>query len=494
LFIVVVGAASAAGCHEDPPAVVDPPPDAGAGVDAPPCVSSVFPSRGAIGTQLTLTGLFGDAPASVEFSGVAGEPAVQAEIVSWSPYQVVVTVPVLPYTRWSIAAPRTCAPVEPPTFQVIPPVRVYIDNNTNNADGVDTITTMAYDGATGALTPMGPPTPIGIPASHRAGCSDSLLLVSGPRPRLYVSGDTGVAALDIDLATGLPRPSAIGPTFPSGATGGAELLRRGAYFWAATDDGIVNWRLGANAEPIDPVKLSSSAVRSLTVFGTRPSELYATRSDGRFDAFTVAYPRTADGSVPTPVVTAMNGSPFGVPVASTASAGLTLVTRRNADSLLYAPGPDGLGVWKVDSGARTATEITGSPFALTPPSGALGRPIFITTLDGPALFQPAMGSGYILAAKVSPIGAPSQVAGSPWNFAPDVTNLSCAQLITVASSSRPTRLIAADAGNRRIAVLDISIDLTRPVPVAGSPFTMTDTPSELASGIAVLAESPVPLP
>ena len=48
------------------------------------------------------------------------------------------------------------------------------------------------------------------------------------------------------------------------------------------------------------------------------------------------------------------------------------------------------------------------------------------------------------------------------------------------------RLIASDAGNRRIGVFDLPAGGAMPVPVAGSPFSMTYTPSELASGIAVL--------
>jgi hypothetical protein len=41
-------------------------------------------------------------------------------------------------------------------------------------------------------------------------------------------------------------------------------------------------------------------------------------------------------------------------------------------------------------------------------------------------------------------------------------------------------------GNRRIGVFDLPPGGGRPVPVTGSPFALTETPAELASGLAVL--------
>jgi hypothetical protein len=480
--------AGVAGCNDRPP--VEARPDAGRPAsERIPCVRSVSPASGRIGTEITLAGEFGDVPVPIVFSKNFDDPGTQVVARSWSPTQVVVSVPVLNYASWRVHALGGCEVFTPSLFQVIPPPRIYVNNNANNADGVNTITTLAYDAATGALTPMGPPTPTGLPASHQQGYTRSLQLFLRSPPRLYVSSDTGVAVLDIDLETGVPRPSSIGPTFPSGSTGGADLFYSiGAYFWAATDDGIVTWRVSGAYELIGRGKVSTAAARSMALFGDRPSQVYATRGDGTFDAWSATYPSTGDGRIPQPVLTPLNGSPFGAPASGTTSSSIGLLPRRNDSSLVYVTSSAGLGVWKIDNGARTATELHGSPFALTPPSGALGRPLFVgaaTGRTGQAIYMAAEGSGNLVGATLDPDGVPTQVAGSPWNFAPDLTNISCATVVTSATSGS-LRLIVTDAGNHRIGVFDAARGAVKPVPVPGSPFPLTDTPSELASGIAVL--------
>jgi alkylation response protein AidB-like acyl-CoA dehydrogenase len=78
-----------------------------------------------------------------------------------------------------------------------------------------------------------------------------------------------------------------------------------------------------------------------------------------------------------------------------------------------------------------------------------------------------------------------KLAVDPWDFTPALTNLSCLAAVD-GPAPVSARLLAVDAGNRRIGVLDVPADGGQPVPVTGSPFQLTDTPSELASGIAVL--------
>ena len=448
-----------------------------------PCVRGVSPTRGQIGSEITLTGEFGDKPVPIAFSN-GSSAGDQVEVRSWSPTQVVVEVPVLDWGSWQLSALHGCVPSTVPTFQVLPPPRIYIQNNADAADGFDSITTMIYDPASGALTPMGPPTSLGLRASHQPGCSSSPLIAGSP-PRLYAAGDNGVAVFNIDRATGALSPLPSGSPALSGATGGGALRYSvGAYLWAATDAGIMTWRFAADdGHLVNRTKISAVPAKQLMLFGQLPSRLYTTRGDDTFDAWSVSYaagPDTGNGAITMPVVTPLTGSPFGTPDSSAPGAGIAFAA--SASNLLYVPSAAGLRLWQV---VVTATEVPGSPFALNAPSGTLGTPLRFTAPRQPTtLYMPSVGSGYIVGATADADGIPTAAPGSPWNFAPDVTNLSC--MTAVAASPGGFRLIASDAGNRRIAVFDLPTGAAKPVPVTGSPFAMTETPSELASGIAVL--------
>jgi hypothetical protein len=447
-----------------------------------PCIRSVSPSRGLVGSDVTLTGEFGDHQVPVTFS--SGTDSEQAIVRSWSPTQVVVSVPNVSWGAWSVTLPNGCALSPQPSFLAIPPSRVYINNNANDADGFNTITTMAYDADAGALTAMGKPTSIGIPASRRAGCSS--LLIAGSPPRLYASGDTGVAVLDFDPATGALLPSLNGSPFLSGSTGGTDLHRSaGAYIWAATDTGVVVWRDGPNAELVDRTRISTSSARAMTFFGLRPFLMYTTRGDDTFDGWSVSYQPLGAQARVLPVLQALDGSPFGTPSPS-AGSGIVYATMPD-DDLLYVPSAAGLRVWRAN-GSATVTEVAGSPFALSPPSGTLSRPVFTGSSRARTIYMAGVGSGHIVAAALDEAGIPSPAAGSPWNFAPDVSNISC--MMGTLAPSGAMRLIASDAGNRRVAVFDLPAGSATPVPVRGSPFAMTDTASEVASGIAILQPAP----
>jgi hypothetical protein len=193
----------------------------------------------------------------------------------------------------------------------------------------------------------------------------------------------------------------------------------------------------------------------------------------------------ADSTGPLPVLRPLDGSPYGTPGAAAPGAEIVYAARRNEDDLLYVTTTAGLGLWRIDRSTRKATEIAGSPFALNPPNTTLSQPLFFRSPGSRAIHMAATGSGYIVGATLDSAGAPHPAPGSPWNFAPDLTNISC---MTAAMGSTPKsfRLIATDAGNRRIGVFDLPAGAAMPIPVPGSPFPMTDTPSELASGIAIL--------
>lgn len=449
-----------------------PPADGGPPAPQTPCVYTVRPARGFIGNEVTLGGDFGDVPVQVLLDG--GSQKYAAVVRSWSPTAVVITVPTIGYGTYGVQLSAGCMPSQPPTLQVVAPPRVYIDDNVNGADGFDTITTLAYDPISGALAPMGPPTSTGLPAAGRPGCRGSLALGLG-ESRLYASGDTGVAVLAIDPATG--ALSRVG-TAASGSTGGGRVgWTLGAYVWQATDGGIFAWRVGTGGL-LDRIPVTTSPAAAMTLFGDRPSLAFTSRGDRRLDAWSLAY-EPQPGLTATPRATLIDGWP--VDVASNGAEPVYL-PRTNDRTLLWVPTAAGLGVWQIDPQTQLPHELTGSPVPLAAPSGALGTPLF-TGMQ--VIYMASVGSGYLAAAQLDAARMLSVAAGSPWNFAPDLTNLSC-----IATIPGPTpdanRLLAVDAGNRRIGVFDLPAGGGRPVPVVGSPFVLTETPAELASGIAVL--------
>lgn len=458
---------------------IPPRPDAGSPTspeDLTPCVSVAKPARGRPGSQLTLFGDFGDAPVKVLLS--SGSAEHEATVVSWSPTQVVVTVPQSDPGDFSVKLSAGCVSQTPPHFVVAPPPRVYIHNNANGADGFDSITTLAYDPDSGALSPLGPPTSMGLAASGRPGCSDSLMLYGG---QLYASGDTGVAIFDVDYRTGALK-AIDGSPFASGATGGAGL-GSGTYIWQATDGGIVAWTHDSVVGLDHRVSVTTTPAASMLLNGTiRPSGIFATRGDGRLDAWAITYVPQA-GQLPMPVAAPLAGSPYA---ASATGAGVDIGAFGVQYSVenVYVGTPAGLGVWQRDPHTGGLAEVSGSPFPLAAPSGVLSGS-HLNLGSTKELYMVSTGSGYLVGATLDTSGLPTAMPGSPWNYSPDLTNLSCFTSASGATEDA-VRLIALDAGNGRVGVFDPPADGGRPVPVAGSPFALTQTPSELASGIAVL--------
>ena len=454
-------------------------PDAGSPTspeDLAPCVSSAAPARGRPGSQLTLTGRFGDTPVKVLLD--SGSIEHEATVVSWSPSQVVVTVPPSDPGDFSVKLSTGCVPQYQPHFVVAPPPRVYIHNNTNGADGFDSITTLAYDPDSGVLSPLGPPTSMGLAASGRPGCSDSLLLYGG---RLYASGDTGVAVFDVDARTGGLQPID-GSPFASGSTGGAGL-GAGTYIWQATDGGIVSWTRGNGEWLSDRVNVTTTPAASMLLSGTiRPVEILAARGDGTLDAWSMTYALLGD-RLPVPVAMPLAGSPY--PASATGSGvGIKFSGPLGSVEHVHVGTPAGLGVWERDRQTGRLAEVSGSPFPLAAPSGVLSGS-YLGLGSRNKMYLVSTGSGYLVGATLDASGRPTAMPGSPWNYSPDLTNLSCFTSASGATAGA-VRLIALDAGNGRVGVFDPPAgDGGRPVPVVGSPFALSQTPSELASGIAV---------
>lgn len=468
MVLAVAACSGATGSHS--------PVDDGGGFT--PCLSSVMPASGFIGSEVTLRGDFGDTPVQVALLDEAAQ-LYPASVRQWSPSEVVIAVPAVGFASYQVHVAHGCALSPPAQFTVLAPPRVYLDNNVNNADGFDTITTLTYDPIAGALTPVGPPTSTGLPASGRPGCRGSLVAV-GAESRLYASSDTGVTVFHIDTATGALSP--IG-TYASGSTGGGSLRwTLGAFVWQATDGGIVAWHVGAgNNGLFGRMAVTPTAAAAMTLFGDRPALIFTTRGDGSVDSWSASYVPQPEGTGVNVVATASAGSPFTV---ASNGAGVAYIVPRNSNPLLWVPTAAGLGLWQLDPQTLVPHELAGSPVALAAPSGSLTTPVFASSQ---VIYMASAGSSYLVGATLDAVDVPSPAAGSPWSFAPALTNLSCIATLPGLTAVAPRRLVAADAGNRRVGVFDLPPGGARPVPVAGSPFALTETPAELASGIAVLS-------
>ena len=474
-----------------------------------PQITGITPTSGSVSSTITITGTDFGTSAGIVKLGVDAAPQnwSNAPVLRWSDTSIVATVPELPEGEYDFAeigangvgAVAPCDSYSCPRFVVRLPPRIYLNNNADDTSGFSTVTTLTYDPDTGAMTQLGSPTSLGMPATGIPGCSRSII-VDAQNRRLYAAAATGIAVFAIDSATGALSPIP-GSPFLSGAQDARGMMvttngeSGGTRLWLAQHSGaLVSWTVDeATGELTDRTTFPTSPADEITMItlaiqgdGAPSSFVYTNADDGTFAGFSTSpgvgmgfcdggeYCATPGGGTP---LTALPSSPFGSPLPAGTPAWITTAP---AD-LLIAPTGTGLSFWTTDfSGVPGVPfQIQGSPLPLTSPGGPLGLP---ATGDGP-VFMPASGSSYIVGVQTNGIAAPPQVLpGSPWNLGPALTNLSCLALANFGG-----RLFAVDAGHKRIGVYDWGpgANGTAPTltPVPGSPFRVS-TPYENVNGIA----------
>ena len=491
-----------------------------AAVDAPSTcspqtiVDPITPTTGSVSTSFTMTATdlaqdgpggtrgFGDAPGKVMLLSRGEDPyqtewPFEATVKSWTVKHIVAVIPDVPYSgeywvKVVTACGDTVSPVptinndaSPPVITVVMPPRIYVHANANDANGHDTITTLAYDAATGAVTQLGAPTSLGMPALGAPGCSRTVFLEDGGR-RLYVSGATGVAAFDVDPTDGTLSPIP-GSPFLSGSSGahGMQIAWDGEHYrvWLMHDSGaLVTWIIDDSTGAL--AQRSSYQVApgdDLALLGSGSgSRLYSNGRDG-----TVAGYATDPTATP-PSVTALPASPYGTPSATASSFGISAAY----PSMLLVPSTSGLALWNVDPTTGVPAEAAGSPFtSIEPPSGAMEMPAAVewsipgTGYDGIGSVMGAWGSGYVVGFAINS-GVPTALSGSPWNVG--LSNVSCVGMISDDVSPSP-RVLALDAGNKRVGIYDYDPEHGTMTPVSGSPFSFDA--SELANGFAATTMS-----
>ena len=188
--------------------------------------------------------------------------------------------------------------------------------------------------------------------------------------------------------------------------------------------------------------------------------LYGNSYDTQYEGFAIA----TDGSV----------TSLGTPTMPSGTA----ISVRPGHPELYLPASDGtITVLAVDPNTGAAGPITGSPFGLGTAAGVIpDTPVF--TPDGNRMYIGPFESGAIVGASLDAAGAPTPMTGSPWDFSPALTSISC-----VSMSADGKYLLAADDPGKVIGVFTFDAGGT-PTQVTGSPFVHT-TPSSSVSGMAI---------
>ncbi|MEJ7596689.1 MAG: beta-propeller fold lactonase family protein [Kofleriaceae bacterium] len=354
-------------------------------------------------------------------------------------------------------------------MRVILPPRVYLENNVDGADTFNSITTLSYDEATGALTEAAtlPPVSTGVPSMSYGGCAQNLTIHEATR-RLFVSGTTGIAVFSIDPITGTLMPIP-GSPFAHGNTGGwgIDINAAGTRLWFS------GYTVGISAFDIADDGTLTQVSGSPFPVTPRTVVLTASSDGGHVYALAQSGATGTDFGVIHTFSVAGNGALAIVGVPVEAGNGPFSMTRRpNTDQLyvadrvslqVYQPGADGV-----------PAQIKGSPFALT--TMAIPHVVAFTP-DGSRAYLGIRNGSEIQGFTVEVSGAVTAMPTSPFRFDDTLFNPTC---MSVSRDGR--HLISNNEGGKEIAVLSLAADGV-PTHVAGSPFTLT--PDENASGLAI---------
>ncbi|MGE3543460.1 MAG: IPT/TIG domain-containing protein [Kofleriaceae bacterium] len=412
-----------------------------------------------ITAEITITGeRFGEAQGagSVSFGGLA------ATITSWSDTSIVAVVP----DRLPGAAPVVVATqsgqTDPRAFRVTLRPAVYLNNDSDDA-GTNTLSMLAMDLASGTLTEITPPTPMGVATSGYGGCAQSIWVHEGTR-RLFATGANAVAVFDIHPVTGALTP-VIGSPFVTGDRSfGVVTNTAGTRAFVAnygsSDISVFDVASNGALTGVPGSPFATTHQIDTLAIGLDDRFLFGNSYSSTFDVFAIA----SDGSLS--------------PVDGLTRQGGTTVAIRPGYNQLFVPLIGGLlGVWNIDPLTGVATEATetGSPFALNPPmSSYVDSPVFSVT--GDRLYLAPDNGGSVLGFSLDDAGTPTPINGSPWESG-GITDMACEVL-----SRDGTMFLSIGETDKSVAVFKFVGDT--PSQVVGSPFTHT-TPNSNASGIAI---------
>ncbi|HTJ46342.1 MAG TPA: IPT/TIG domain-containing protein [Kofleriaceae bacterium] len=424
----------------------------------PPSLTSVSPMSGIVSSSVTITGArFGATQGSGTIT-IGGKPAA---VTSWADTQIVAGVPDVLPASVDVVVTTSGGASAPLQFRVILPPRAYLNNDANDANGQDTITVMSFDPSTGAMAQLGTPIEIGVAASSYGGCSQSIVVHEGTR-HLFATGSNGVASYTIDPVTGALTAAAGSPFAVGSRAFGLIPNAAGTRLFVTSYDAktVSVFDVAADAK-LTPV--TGSPFTSLTGVDTIATAatdgfVYANSYEASFQGFKVG----AGGAL-----TSL-GAAF--------TPGGTAIAQRTAHEQLYVTLQTGaVGVWNVDTGTGTPTQITGSPFTVAAASTLVDAPVF--TGDGNRAYFGINGTGKVLAYTLAADGTPTAITGSPFDFSTTVS-MSC-----LALSRDGAYLLGASEGANAVGVFKLDGNGV-PTQVAGSPFTHT-TPTTGTSGLAL---------
>jgi 6-phosphogluconolactonase (cycloisomerase 2 family) len=472
-LIVYGSIAAAIGCGSSPSSPPDAAdtamPDAAVPNDAPtdappdapmaPALTAMSPAKGIVTTVVTLTGeRFG----STQGASTVTVGGIAATVQSWSDTSITIAVPDVVPGDADVIVTTTSGATAPQPFRVILPPSIYLENdNAAAGTGFDTVTALAFDPSTGAVTQIGTELDLGVAASSYGGCSSSAFVHERTR-RLFVTGSTAVAVFDIDPVTGglapvTGSPFALNMTRAYAVITNAAGTRLFVGGYESSQIAVLDIANDGSLTHVTGSPFSSPQGTDTIALSQNETYLYGNHYGGTFESFSVA----ATGAVTSLAMTQTGG---------------TAIQRRPGADQLYVPASDGsLGVWTIETDG-SLTALTGSPFALAPPAGVLDTPAF--TADGARMYIGPDNSGYLLGYSLAADGTPTALAGSPWNVTASLTDISC-----IAVSADGTYLIAVGEEQQRVGVFALDA-AGAPTEVANSPFSYAPATAS-SSGLAI---------
>jgi hypothetical protein len=429
-----------------------------AAIDAPALgqITGITPTKGIVTVAATITGTgFGTEPGTVKVGGVA------ATVTSWSDTSIAIKIPDVMPGDADVVVTTAGGMSAPMTFTVVLPPTIYIDNGQSGTDGFDSVSALAFDPATGAVTQIGQPVSMGVAASGYGGCSTSLW-INTPTRHLFASGSGKFAVFNINPVSGALTPVA-GSPFDAGGGRSFSVLTNAAgnRLWidnfGSTNVGVFDLAADGTPTPVAGSPFASPFASDTMTLSKDETILYVNYYGGAFSGFTVA----STGAM-TPLTT------------QTAGGGTGIMRRPGTDQLFVPTESNTFGVFTAASDG-TVTQLTGSPFMAAAPGPTLQVGAF--TADGSRLYFADFGRAAIVGFDLAADGTPTAITGSPWTFG-TTSFSSCA-----AVAQDGSYLIATNTGASSVGVFALDATGT-PTLAAGSPFSFMPANTS-ANGLAI---------
>lgn len=358
------------------------------------------------------------------------------------------------------------------------PAYAYVGNQSDN-----TISGYAVDNSSGALTAVP-----GSPFTGPTGPRQTAVELFGEYVYVANGGGSGVYGFSIASATGT-LTAISGSPFPGGAgPRGIVVDTSGEYVYTAnrTDNNVSGYVVNASsgvltAVPGSPFAIPSSSEQApgpqkLTVDPTGKFLYVTDHLTGDIAGFTI---NTSTGAL-----TLMSGSPFSDEETPNIDIQPFAIVVAPSGKFVYVTnhGTSTISVYSVNSTSGALTPVSGSPFAIPPPSECNAQPYGAAIgPSGQFLYVADYGCGSISIFFLNAVtGVPTQIASSPVFI--DLGETECEFAGPNDDTLDPTGrfLYVADQGCGVISAYSVDTATGVLTEVMGSPFTAGNEPYGVA--------------